>query len=464
MDGFVITDTTLVDADTMRDASLRVAGARIAEVLPARLRRGDLADLCARHQLAVVDGHDRWVIPGGVDPHVHFALPAGDTVTIDDFASGTRAALAGGTTTVVDFVTPAREEPLVAATEARLAIAADAACDYHLHLSATAWRPGLADELIACAARFGTRSVKVYLAYLDTIGLAADVLPAVLRACASANLTVLVHAEDGAEIARRQRELLVAGQSGVASHARARPPATEARAIARVLAAAATAGCRLYVVHVSTGDGIAAIGSSRAAGQVVYAETCPQYLLLDECVYEGPFDVAAPFVMSPPLRGAADRAALAGAVADGQFDVVATDHCAFTHAQKARGRDDFTRIPGGVAGVEHRLALAYTALVATNCLAATDWVHLVSRRPAEIFGLHPRKGSLEPAADADLVLWDPSFAGTIRASESHSRCDHSIYEGMAIRGRPERVWSRGEEVVRNGSVSATTGRGRYLGA
>jgi len=460
--GYLITGATLIDGDGERPGSLRTEGERIAAILPADVPDADLADLAARHGCEVVDGRGRWLVPGGVDPHVHFALPVGDTVTVDDFATGSRAALAGGTTTIIDFVTPARDQSLVEATEARLAEAARSSCDYALHASATAWRSTTAAELGACVERYGLRSLKLYLAYLETIGLADADLFAAMQAAAALDLTVLVHCEDGASVSQRQRALVTAGETGPAAHLRSRPPRCEVDAVVRALDLAARAGCRPYVVHVSTGGAVVAIRAARARGQTVLAETCPQYLVLDENAYRRPFAEAAAFVMSPPLRAPAERDALRTAVWRGDLDVVATDHCAFDRRQKDRGRGDFTRIPGGASGVEHRLALLYTLGVVPGALTPSAWVRLVSAQPARIFGLYPRKGSLAPGADADLVLWDPAVTRVIHAAEDHEVCDHSVYEGLAVRGRAERVWLRGTEVVRQGEILAPTDGGTFI--
>jgi dihydropyrimidinase len=457
MSGYLITGAILIDGQSERRGTLRTEGDRIAEIHPPDLTALDLADLAARHDGAIVDGAGRWLVPGGVDPHVHFALPAAGTTTCDDFATGTQSALAGGTTTVIDFVTPGREQSLVEATERRLAEAEAACCDYALHASATAWRETTASELRQCHERFGLRSLKLYLAYLETIGLGDADLVRAMQVAAELELTVMLHCEDGLEVARRQRDLLAAGEVGPLAHARSRPPQLEIDAVARALRLAARTGCRPYVVHVSTAGALAAVAAARAHGQTVLAETCPQYLLLDESRYEAPFVEAAACVMSPPLRSRDNPRALREALERGDVDVVATDHCAFTRAQKNLGRDDFTRIPGGAAGVEHRLAL-----LGTLGLAPAAWVGLVARRPAEIFGLYPRKGSLEPGADADLVLWDPAVEWTVSSADDHHPGDHSIWEGHAARGRAETVWSRGELVVGGGEVQAAVGRGRFL--
>lgn len=464
MAGTLIANVRLIDAEGERDGALRVEGERIAEWLPADLADDALSALAARHGCARVDGGGRWLIPGGVDPHLHFALPVAGTRTVDDFETGGRSALAGGTTSVIDFVTPGREEDLGDAISARREEAARCCCDHTLHPSLTAWRADSANQLAACAREHGLRSLKLYMAYLESIGLARPQLAAAMGAAAELDLVVMLHCEDGARVSAEQARLLAAGERGPAAHPRSRPAEFEVAAVRDALALAAAAGCRPYIVHVSAGESVAAVVAARAGGQVAYAETCPQYLLMDESLYAADFETAAAAVMSPPLRAATERDALNAALARGDFDVVATDHCAFDRAQKALGRDDFTRIPGGAAGVEHRLALLFTLAVAEGPLSPSDWVRLVSTRPAEIFGLHPRKGSLTPGADADLVLWDPRARRTLRAAADHHPCDHSLYEGMALRGAAARVWSRGETVFADGVLTAPAGRGRWLGA
>ncbi len=484
MADWLITNVRLIDADGEREGSLRTAGGRIAEVLPAEglpaegsSRTGrpagaameDLTALAARHGCRLLDGRGRWLVPGGVDPHVHLGLRSGDARTVDDFASGTRAALAGGTTTVIDFVTPTRQESLVAATGARLAETVGSSCDFHLHASITAWRPatreepGTAAELRRCVERFGHRSLKLYLAYLETIGLAGDHLAAAMAAAADLDLTVLLHCEDGAEVSRRRAELVAAGDLSPAAHARSRPPEVEVAAVRTALALAARTGCRPYLVHLSTADALAAVAAAREQGQAVWAETCPQYLLLDASAYARPAAEAALLVMSPPLRDPEHGVALRAALASGAVDVVGTDHCAFSRAQKQAAADHFPAIPNGVAGVAYRLTLLHTHFVAAGLISPSRWVELVAAGPARAFGLCPRKGSLAVGADADLVLWDPEHRGVIHAGEPPHPSDHTVYEGWPVVGRAERVWLRGESVVEDGAVVAGAGRGRFLG-
>jgi dihydropyrimidinase len=450
----LITGAILVDEHGERPGCVRVRDGRIAAVTGAPPADASGCD--------VVDGAGCLLLPGGVDPHVHFALPAGGTVTADDFASGGAAALAGGTTTVIDFVTPGRDQPLTAAVQARLAEAAACACDYTLHLGATAWRPGLADELRACVEGFGLRSLKLYMAYLESIGLGDGDLGRAMAAAADLDLTVLLHCEMGRRVAQRQRELLAFGDTGPAAHPRSRPPEVEAGAVERALELAAAAGCRPYIVHMSTAGAVDAVAAARAAGRTVLAETCPQYLLLDESVYAGAFDRAAAAVMSPPLRAPAHRDAMRRALAGGVIDTVGTDHCSFTAAQKAAGRGDFTRIPGGAAGVQHRLALLMT-LAGEGLLSRADVVRVACSGPARAFGLYPRKGALAVGADADLVLWDPDARGVITAAGDRHAADQSVYEGLAVRGKPRRVWLRGACVVDGDRVTARPGGGIFLG-
>lgn len=458
MSELLITGARLIDGRRAEAGSLRVSGETIAEVYPAATSEEELTRIAARHGAERIDGTGHWLLPGGVDPHVHFALPVGGTITADDFVTGGRAALAGGTTTVIDFVTPARGESLLAAAEARIAQAEACPCDISLHLSVTEWTAATAVEMRRGVEELGLRSLKLYLAYLETIGLDDADLRRAMETAAELDIPVLMHCEEGVEVARLQRRLLAAGERTPAAHPRSRPPEVEERAVHRALDLAHDTGCRAYIVHLSTAGGLDAVATARDRGQTVYVETCPQYLFLDERVYTGPFERSAPFVMSPPLRPSRHSRALAEAVVAGTVDVIATDHCSFTRAQKARGRDDFTAIPGGAAGVEHRLALTFSLLHDLPTLA----VDLLAANPARIFGLADRKGSLTPGTDADLVLWDPDVERTLHVADDHGACDHSIWEDAAVRGAVKRVWSRGDPVVDRERIDAPEGRARRL--
>ncbi len=453
MGRLLIRGGTVVTPEGSRVADVLVEGERIAGVAPSLPEPPGPVE--------VVEAEGLLVLPGGVDPHVHMQLPVGNgLVSADGFDSGSAAALAGGTTTIVDFVTPGRDESLVAAYRARREEAAAARCDVALHGSVTAWRADTADEMARLVETEGVRSFKIYLAYLETIGVRDDVALRVMDASAALGATVLVHSENGDAVSFLQRKLLAAGVTGPEGHPRSRPPEVEEEAIGRAILLARVTGATLYVVHVSTAGGVEAIARARREGLPAMGETCPHYLLLDEREYHRPDFGGAAFVLSPPLRTAEHRAALWAALRDGTLDVVSTDHCPFTRADRERGRRDFTRIPGGGAGVGHRLALLYTHGVAAGRLSLERFVELVAEAPARAFGLFPKKGRIAPGADADLVLWDPRAAGTISAATHRHRTDESLYEGFQTAGAPWAVYLRGRLAFDGRKVLAEPGAGK----
>ncbi len=412
----------------------------------------------------VIDAAGCLVFPGGIDPHVHFELETPGGISSDDFSSGSRAALAGGTTTVIDFVTPGRGESLPVALAARKAAARKSRCDYGLHLSVTAWTARTLLELEECCRGGGIGSVKAYLAYQETIGLGDSEFLALLDAARQLNFLTLVHAESGAMVSYLQKRLMAAGKTAASSHPLSRPPEVEGDAVERALLMARLAGVPLYIVHVSTRQGIAAVAAARGRGQAAIAETCMQYLLLDEECYQGEAHAAARHVLSPPLRQREHQAALWEALASGLAQTIGSDHCPFNAADKERfAGEDFTRIPNGVGGVEYRLPLLYTFGVRTGKIPLPRFVDLVATRPAKIFGLYPRKGTIRAGSDADLVVWDPEKKWSISAAGQAQRCDHTVYEGLELRGAPRLVFSRGETVFVDGRVTAGENRGICLG-
>jgi dihydropyrimidinase len=409
----------------------------------------------------VIDASGCQVFPGGVDPHVHLELETANGPSSDDFASGSRAALAGGTTTLLDFVTPRRDESLTAALAARMAAARSSLCDFGLHLSVTAWNERTLAELEACCRREGIRSVKTYLAYKESIGIEDREFLSVLAAARKLNFLTMVHAESGDMVSFLQGRLLSEGKTSASYHPLSRPPEVEGDAVRRALLMARLAGVPLYVVHVSTRQGTEALRAARQAGQTVLGETCPQYLLLDESRYRG--DDAADFVMSPPLRQGEHREALWEALASGIIQTLATDHCPFARGQKSRfAASDFTRIPGGVGGIEYRLSLLYTFGVLPGKISPARFVDLVSARPAKIFGMFPRKGTIRAGSDADLVVWDPGRQSTVAAARQWQRCDHTVYEGLQLRGAPRFVIRGGTPVFADGRIADDPGPGTYL--
>jgi len=410
----------------------------------------------------VIDAAGCEIFPGGVDPHVHLELETTAGISSDDFASGSRAALAGGTTTILDFVTPGRNETLPAALAARKAAARKSLCDYGLHMSVTSMDGGLAAELAACR-REGIVSLKTYLAYKETIGLDDDEFLAALDLARKLNLLVMVHAESGDMVSYLQKKLLAQGKTAAEYHPLSRPPEVEGDAVHRALLMARLAGVPLYFVHVSSRQGVETMAAARQAGQTVIGETCPQYLLLDESRYQGNAGAAAAFVMSPPLRAKEHQTALWEGLAAGIIQTVATDHCPFTLAEKNKFASvDFTRIANGCGGIETRMSLLYSFGVKSEKISLAKFVDLVSTKAAKIFGLYPRKGTIRAGSDADLVIWDPERKSTISAARQWQHCDHTVYEGFELHGAPRLVFSRGTAVFENGKMQADPGRGIYL--
>lgn len=449
--GLLVVGGTLVGAEASRRGDVRVRGGRIVEV-------GETLEPAGEQQL---DATDLLVFPGGVDPHVHMELPVAATVSSDDFESGTAAGVAGGTTTIVDFVHPERGESFGEALAARKEAAARAVCDHGLHMAVTWWGDETADWMADCV-EAGVPSFKVYMAYKAAVGLEDDDLVRVMRAAAGLDSLLLVHAEVGDEIETLRDSF--AGEEKVEPrfHPLSRPSGLEGAATARAAAMAGETGARLYVVHVTCRESVEAIAQAQASGWRVTGETCPQYLLLDESVYEKPDFEGAAYVIAPPIRPFGHQEALWGALEDRTLEIVATDHCPFTMEQKRLGEDDFRLIPGGAAGIQHRLTLLYTHGVATGRLSIEHFVDLVSTAPARRFGLYPRKGSLTVGADADIVLWDAAATVTISAATDLHRCDRSIYEGFETRGAPATVVVGGQVRYRDGDLRVESGAGRFL--
>jgi len=448
----LITGGTLVTAEASRRGDIRVRNGRIVEL-------GERLEPAGEE---IVDATDLLVLPGGVDPHVHMELPVAGTVSSDDFETGTAAGLAGGTTTIIDFVHPERGQDFLEALSARREEAAKAVADYGLHMAVTWWGEGAAAGMADCVAA-GVPSFKLYMAYKATVGLEDADLAAVMRTAADLDGLLLVHAEMGDEIERLRDRFAAEGNTEPCYHALSRPAALEGEATGRAAALAGSAGASLYVVHVTCHESIEAIRRAQAAGWDVAGETCPQYLLLDDTVYDKPEFEGAAYVIAPPIRPSGHQEALWSALADGTLEVVATDHCPFNlHGQKDLGRDDFRLIPGGAAGIEHRLSLLFTHGVGRGVLSLERFVDLVATTPARRFGLYPRKGSLTVGADADLVLWDTSATAVISAVTDHHHCDRSIYEGFEVTGLPVTVIVAGEIRYRDGQLDVARGAGQFL--
>jgi len=412
----------------------------------------------------VIDASGLYVLPGGIDPHVHMELDVGDgMVSSDDFETGTRAAIAGGTTSIIDFVTPRPGQSLIEALRERKKAAEKSLCDYGLHMSITSWDHRTAAEMRRCVEEEGINSFKVYMAYKETIGLDdADIL-AVMGTAAELGARVAVHCENGDVVSYLQKKFIAEGKTAPKYHLLSRPPEVELEAVQRALLMAKVTGCPVYIVHLSTTRALMKTIEAAGTDVDVKVETCPHYLELDKGEYNRSGFEGAAYVMSPPLRSNPDNVFLWQALGDGRVHVVATDHCPFNmKGQKDRGIDDFTRIPNGAAGVENRMALLYTYGVMAEKITLNRWVAVTSTAPARIFGLYPRKGTISQGSDADLLLWDPRAEGTISAGTHHHNCDTSIYEGFKTEGAPYMVIVNGKIAYQNGEFKIEKGAGQYL--
>jgi len=403
----------------------------------------------------IIDAKGKYVFPGGIDPHVHFALPTPAGNSCDDFRSGSIAALAGGTTSFIDFVTPRRGQSLLEALHQRKAEALSSLTGYHLHMGISEWNPGIAAEIIPCIEKEGIRSFKTYLTYQESIGISFSDLHQVMEIVGPAGGLVMVHCEDGEMISRLRQEFIHEGKTRALYHALSHPPEAEVRAVNEVIGLSAKTKCPVYIVHTSTQQAAEAIREAKKSGLPVFGETCPQYLLLNDSVYYEKSDNLGvlPYVISPPLRKTIDQEYLWKGLSDGTFDTVATDHCPFNlYGQKDKGIHDFSKIPNGAGGIEHRLSLLYTYGVLSGKISINQFIRLVSTRPAEIFGMADSKGKLDQGYDADIVIWDPDYQGIISVKNHFQHCDSEIYEGFSIHGRPEMVIIGGNMVFHEGKL------------
>ena len=440
----IIANGALVTPEGLRRGDIALDGGRIVEVA-ARIEPGP-SD-------TVEDATGCWVLPGLIDAHTHLRCWTGMDWTADSFETGTRAAACGGTTTIVDYATADRGVTMDEAL-AEWHRRADGACtaNYGFHMAIAEWgddSPGQMRRMREA----GVSSFKTYLAY-DHLRLTDAETLRCLEAVRELDAVLCVHCENGDVVDELQRAVLARGITGPEGHPLSRPAEAEADAVSRLLYLASIAGARVNVVHLSTELGLEAVRAARARGQRgVFVETCPQYLTLDETRYleEGDDGFAgAKYVMSPPLRKPSDVRALRAAVLAGEVDSIATDHCSFNlHGQKDRGRGDFTRIPNGGPGIEHRPAVMATAF--EGRLGPVELARLMSEGPARVFGMWPRKGRLAPGADADVCVWDPRARWTISAATQQQAVDYTPYEGMEAHGRAHLVYVGGVLAARDGA-------------
>lgn len=451
--GLLIRGGEVVTAAGRRMADVWCAGETITQVAPG---------IAPPPGATVVEAAGKLVFPGFIDPHVHAYLPLTHVTAKSNYANCTRAALLGGTTCIIDFAGAGREKDFDEAWAAWNAQAAgQASCDYAFHLMVRRFDAELQKQLERLVAQ-GLKSIKIYLAYKPALSIGEDDLFRVLEFAAAHDLVVLAHCENADLIPALQRKLLAAGKTGPEWHEPSRPPMVEAEGVCKFLTFAAAAGARAYIVHLSCAEALTM--AERFRGKLdFHIETMIQYLTLDKSYAERPDFEGAKWILSPPLRAKSDQEALWAALADGRIDTLGTDHCPFDfEGQKTLGRGDFSKIPNGLAGVEERIALAYTAGVVGGRISLERFVAVAAENPAKIFGLYPRKGTIAPGSDADLVVWDPAVKRTISQKTQSLDQDYNAYEGFEVRGAPEVVTVRGEILVRNGKFVGTPGRGRRL--
>ena len=411
----------------------------------------------------VIDASGQYVFPGGVDAHTHMELPFMGTVSADDFFTGTAAGIAGGTTSIIDFIIPGRNQSLIEARDSWFAKADKACGDYAFHMAVTWFNEQVDREMRQVFAEDGISSFKTFMAYTGAIGVDDAELIGIMDTAGDLGALVTAHCEHGQAVIAMQQKLLAQGKTEPKYHARSRPTWVEGEATNRAIMLAKNAGQPVYIVHLTCKESMDAVYRARKEGQLVWVETCPQYLLLDDSVYDKPDFEGAAYVMSPPIRPSGHQEYLWNGLALGAIHTVATDHCPFRQDdQKSMGKGDFTKIPNGAAGIENRLALMYTYGVTTGRLTLEQFVDVCCTRPAKIFNLYPRKGAVRVGSDADLVVYDPAASGTISARDHHHQVDRNIFEGFPIKGAVSHTVANGQIRYAAGDLRVERGAGRYL--
>lgn len=405
-----------------------------------------------------LDLQGAYVLPGGIDPHVHLALPTPVGPSADDFTSGSRAALAGGTTTFIDFITPAKGEKLVDAYYKRKAEVNNCFCDYAFHMSIVEWRDSIPSEMEKCVNSCGITSFKTYLAYQKTIGIDFETLEKVMQTARKLNVAVTIHAELGNIIDHLRDEAVKNGQASLQNHPLTRPDYTEYEAIEKVVSLVRKTKCQTYIVHVSTQKSLEIIAQAQAEGLSIYAESCPQYFTFNNTVYEKPEEQALAYIISPPIRSEENRKGVLEHVLKGTVCTIGTDHCPF-HLQQKQMVSDFTQIPNGTGGIQHRMSMLYTKGKALG-MNMNQLSELSSSHAAQFFRL-PKKGEIAPGYDADLVVWKTTEQ-KIKDQNRYSVCSLDIYAEENILGKADIVIKGGQIVYENGKLAEHLPQGNYL--
>jgi dihydropyrimidinase len=447
----VIKNGTVVTADLSWKADVLVDGDKIVEI--GDNLSGD----------TVLDATGCYVMPGGIDPHTHLEMPFMGTYSSDDFDSGTQAALAGGTTMVIDFALPSPGQGLLDALQMWDNKSTRAHCDYSFHMAVTWWGEQVFNEMKTVVEDRGITTFKHFMAYKGALMVQDDEMFASFQRIGELGGIAMVHAENGDVVADLQARLMAEGNTGPEAHAYSRPPAVEGEAANRAIMIADMAGVPLYVVHVSCEEAHEAIRRARQQGKRVWGEPLIQHLTLDESEYfNKDWDHAAQRVMSPPFRNKQHQDSLWAGLMSGSLSVVATDHCAFTTAQKRYGVGDFTKIPNGTGGLEDRLPMLWTHGVATGRLTPEEFVAVTSTNIAKVLNCYPRKGAIRVGSDADIVVLDPKAEKTITAAAQVSAIDYNVFEGKKVKGLPRFTLTRGHVAVTEGKLTSREGHGQFV--
>lgn len=450
----IIRNGSVVTATDTYQADIAIANGKIAAIAK---------DLATQNASKVLDAIGKLVLPGGIDVHTHLDMPFGGTTSADDFETGTRAAVFGGTTTLIDFAIQYKNQSLRQAFDTWMSKASNkAVCDYAFHCIVTDVSGGQLSEMNDLV-REGVTSFKLFMAYPGVFMLDDGSIFKALQTTSKNGGLICMHAENGSAIDVIVQQALAEGKKAPKYHALTRPTTAEAEATARAIALAEMAGAPIYIVHLSCNDALEKVREARDRGLPVYAETCPQYLYLSLESFDVPGFEGAKYVFTPPLREKWNQEKLWNGLKCDHLQVVSTDHCPFCFKeQKELGRDDFTKIPNGGPGIEHRMSLIYSGGVASGRFSANRFVELVSTTPAKLFGLYPRKGTIAVGSDADLVIFDPKRKDTISAKTHHMRVDYSMFEGIQVTGVPEVVLSRGKVLVEKDKFLGRAGQGEFL--
>src|SRR6266478_5812845 len=454
MPATLIRNGTVVTAERSFAADILVEGETIRDIAPS---------LPAQNADRVIDATGMLLLPGGIDVHTHLDMPFGGTTSSDDFETGTRAAAFGGTTTLIDFAIQAKGTRMRDALDTWWKKAdGRASIDYGLHMIVTDLGEAGLDDMDSMVAD-GVASFKLFMAYPGVLMVDDATIFQALSRTAKNGALICMHAENGGVIDVIVRRALAEGKTAPIYHALTRPVTAEAEAVHRAIAMAEMAGAPVYIVHLSSEAALNQVREARDRGLPIFAETCPQYLLLSIEELARPDFEGAKYVFTPPLREKENLPKLWDGLAHDHLQVVSTDHCPFCFEdQKALGKNDFTKIPNGGPGVENRLQLIYHHGVNQGKLSLNRFVELVSTTPARLFGMYPRKGVIAAGSDADIVFWDPQADYTISAKTHHMRVDYSMFEGFRVKGNVSKVMSRGEMVVDGGQFLGKVGRGQYL--